>query len=162
MYYSSAVATPQNRTAFVGAVTSLVKTYDLDGIDLEYVPSPFPICVIQRSRSWEYPNRQGIGCNTISSADSANFLLFLQELRQDPIGKNLYLSAAVGITPFVGSDGTPMSDVSAFASPLNHIGRPRSQPFISAALSPTINLPRDHGLRYLGTLVEWNRAKRSA
>lgn len=34
-FFSSAVATPENRTAFVGAVTSLVKTYKLDGIDFE-------------------------------------------------------------------------------------------------------------------------------
>lgn len=38
LYYSSAVATSENRTAFVGAITSLVKTYNLDGIDFEYVP----------------------------------------------------------------------------------------------------------------------------
>jgi len=37
MYFSSAVASPENRTAFVGAVTSLVKTYNLDGIDFECV-----------------------------------------------------------------------------------------------------------------------------
>jgi len=72
--------------------------------------------------SWEYPNKQGIGCNIISPQDSANFLQFLQQLRQDPIGKKLYLSAAVGITPFMGPDGTPMEDVSAFAEQLNHIG----------------------------------------
>lgn len=106
MYYSSAVATAENRTAFVGAVTSLVKQYNLDGIDFD----------------WEYPNKQGIGCNIISPADSANFLQFLQELRQDPVGAKLYLSAAVGISPFMGPDGTPMTDVSAFAEVLDHIG----------------------------------------
>ncbi|KXN85555.1 Chitinase A1 [Leucoagaricus sp. SymC.cos] len=105
-YFSSAVATPENRTTFVGAVTSLAKNYNLDGIDFD----------------WEYPNKQGIGCNIISPQDSANFLLFLQELRGDPVGKKLYLSAAVSITPFMGPDGTPMSDVSAFATYLNHIG----------------------------------------
>jgi len=39
LYYSSAVATSENRTAFVGAITSLAKTYNLDGIDFEYVPA---------------------------------------------------------------------------------------------------------------------------
>jgi len=74
------------------------------------------------SYSWEYPNKQGIGCNVISPQDSINFLQFLQELRQDSIGRNQYLSAAVGITPFMGPDGTPMTDVSAFAKQLDHIG----------------------------------------
>lgn len=38
LYYSSAVATSENRTAFVGAITSLAKAYNLDGVDFEYVP----------------------------------------------------------------------------------------------------------------------------
>jgi chitinase len=66
--------------------------------------------------SWEYPNRQGIGCNTISTSDSANFLSFLQELRADPLGEKLTISAAAGLTPFMGPDSTPLSDVSQFAS----------------------------------------------
>lgn len=36
-YFSIAMATPANRTAFVEAVSSLVLKYDLDGIDFEYV-----------------------------------------------------------------------------------------------------------------------------
>jgi len=37
MYYSSAVATPGNRTAFARAVMGVVQQYDLDGIEFEYV-----------------------------------------------------------------------------------------------------------------------------
>ena len=73
--------------------------------------------------SWEYPNRQGIGCNLISANDSANFLSFLQELRNQTGAQNLTLSAAVSDTPFMGSDGSPMSDVSGFAKVLNHLGQ---------------------------------------
>jgi chitinase len=36
-YFSSAVATPENRTAFTQAILNLVSTYDLDGIDFECV-----------------------------------------------------------------------------------------------------------------------------
>jgi len=104
-YYSSNVGTAANRTTFVQAVLNLVSTYNLDGVDFD----------------WEYPNKAGIGCNTISSSDSANFLLFLQELRAQPAAKNLILSAATSITPFAGPTGTPMTDVSAFASVLSHI-----------------------------------------
>ncbi|KAF4563788.1 hypothetical protein EYR36_003030 [Pleurotus pulmonarius] len=104
IYFSSAVATPQNRSAFVKAVVGLANTYQLDGIDFD----------------WEYPNKQGIGCNIISPDDSANFLSFLQELRKDPVGSNLTISAAVGLTPFMGPTA-PMTDVSPFAEVLDHI-----------------------------------------
>ncbi|KAF7966092.1 hypothetical protein HWV62_40180 [Athelia sp. TMB] len=105
-YFSTAVATPENQTLFVQAALDLVRTYGLDGLEFD----------------WEYPNKQGVGCNTISPDDSANFLSFLQALRQDPDGANLTLSAAVSITPFAGADGTPMADVSDFAQVLNYIG----------------------------------------
>ncbi len=36
-YFSSAVATEENRTAFVNTVMSLVDKYQLDGLDFEYV-----------------------------------------------------------------------------------------------------------------------------
>ena len=72
--------------------------------------------------SWEYPNGSGLECNLVSSDDSANFLTFLQALRADPVGQNLILSAAVGMKPFNGSDGNPMTDVSAFAKVFDHIG----------------------------------------
>ncbi|ESK96283.1 glycoside hydrolase family 18 protein [Moniliophthora roreri MCA 2997] len=105
-YFSSAVATQESRTAFVKTIVDLVNQYDLDGIDFD----------------WEYPNKQGIGCNQQSPDDAANFLSFLEQLRSDPVGSKLTLSAAVGIAPFVGSDGVPMTDVSGFAKVLDHIG----------------------------------------
>ena len=61
-----------------------------------------------------------MGCNLISPDDSQNFLSFLQALRSQA-GQNLTLSAAVSITPFAGSDGNPMSDVSAFADALDYV-----------------------------------------
>ncbi|KAL6301424.1 glycoside hydrolase [Sparassis latifolia] len=104
-YFSTAVATAANRTAFVGAVLGLVKQYNLDGIDFD----------------WEYPGRLGVSCNMISDLDSANFLTFLQTLRAEPAAKNLTISAAVGIPVFTGSNGSPMTDVSAFASVLDFV-----------------------------------------
>lgn len=103
-YFSTAV-TPQNRTTFVQAVLGAVSKYGFDGVDFD----------------WEYPAGTGIGCNQGSPSDAQNFLAFLQALRQDPAGKNLYLSAAVSPAPFIGSDGNPMTDVSGFAAVLDHI-----------------------------------------
>jgi chitinase len=72
-------------------------------------------------QSWEYPGVQGIGCNVISPQDTSNFLLFLQELRTDPIGSNLTLSAATAITPFADTKGNPSADVSQFSEVLDYI-----------------------------------------
>ncbi|KDQ55696.1 glycoside hydrolase family 18 protein [Jaapia argillacea MUCL 33604] len=104
-WYSSNVATPENRTAFVKTVVGLATTYDLDGLDFD----------------WEYPGNQGIGCNVISPNDTSNFLSFLQELRSDPVGAKLVLSAATSIVPFYNSSGKPSTDVSAFSKVLDFI-----------------------------------------
>ncbi|KAI9458899.1 chitinase [Lactarius psammicola] len=104
-YFSSAVATDANRTAFAEAVMNLVSTYNLDGVEFD----------------WESPNKQTIGCNLISADDSANFLSFLQTLRNQDGAKDLIISAAVSITPFVGPDGNPLTDVSGFATVLDYI-----------------------------------------
>ncbi|KAJ7255293.1 glycoside hydrolase family 18 protein [Mycena rebaudengoi] len=105
IHFSTAVATQENRTAFVNAVLGLVSKYKLDGIDFD----------------WEYPGKEGLPCNKVDPADSANFLAFLQQLRGTSDGQDLVLTAAVGITPFVGSDGAPMNDVSEFAKVLDRI-----------------------------------------
>ncbi|KAJ7797115.1 glycoside hydrolase superfamily [Mycena olivaceomarginata] len=69
-FWSSNVATPQNRTLFVKTLVDL------------------------------YPGAS--------------------ELRADPIGSKLILSAATSITPFIDSDGNP-SDVSGFSEVLDYI-----------------------------------------
>ncbi|KAF9232667.1 chitinase [Melanogaster broomeanus] len=105
IWFSSNVATADNRTAFVKTVVDFVVQYDLDGINFD----------------WEYPNHQGIGCNTISADDTQNFLSFLQELRSDPVGSTLTLSAATSIVPFTGATGSPLTDVSGFAEVFDYI-----------------------------------------
>ncbi|KAF8271824.1 glycoside hydrolase superfamily [Lactarius quietus] len=104
-FFSTAVATDANQTAFAQAVMNVVTQYGLDGVELD----------------WEYPAKQGIGCNTISTNDSANFLSFLQTLRSQEGANELIITAAVTITTFVGSDGNPMANVSAFAEVLDYI-----------------------------------------
>ncbi|KAF7332320.1 Glycoside hydrolase family 18 protein [Mycena kentingensis (nom. inval.)] len=104
-YWSSNVATATNRHRFIKALLALVKRYKLAGLDFD----------------WEYIGGGGIGCNENSPSDSANFLAFLRELRADPVGKNLLLSAAAPMTPFVGADGNPRKDVSEFGKLLDYI-----------------------------------------
>ncbi|KAJ3992507.1 glycoside hydrolase superfamily [Lentinula boryana] len=99
IYFSTAVGSAENRTQFVKAITDFAANYSLDGINFD----------------WEYPNHQGIGCNVVNADDTDNFLAFLQELRADPVGANLTLSAATALTPFFDSNGTALTNVSAFA-----------------------------------------------
>lgn len=103
-YFSSSVATPENRTAFANALIEFATKNSLDGLDFD----------------WEYPNKDGIGCNVINSNDSANFLELLKEVRQKA-PQGFQLTAAVAIQPFNGQDGNPMADVSGFARVLDHI-----------------------------------------
>jgi len=71
--------------------------------------------------SWEAPGSQGIGCNTINPNDTANFLSYLQELRRDPFGKSMIITAATGINPFAGQDGNPITDVRGFAKVFDYV-----------------------------------------
>lgn len=70
---------------------------------------------------WEYPASQGIGCNVVNVNDTANFLAFIQELRADPIGSKLILSAAVAISPFSDPNGDPITDVTPFSEVLDYV-----------------------------------------
>ncbi|KAF9650142.1 chitinase [Thelephora ganbajun] len=103
-FFSTAVGSAANRTAFVKTITNLVKKHKLDGIDFD----------------WEYPNHPGIGCNTISKQDTPNFLSFLRELRAHHIGRRLILTAAAPITPWPDPNDEP-SDISPFAKLLDYI-----------------------------------------
>jgi chitinase len=122
-YFSSAVATAANRTAFAQTVMKAVSQYKLDGIEFEYAcfRDFLRVLLAHLNHSWEYPAKQGIGCNILSTNDSANYLSFLQTLRNLG-GPNLTISAAVSVTPFVGPDGNPLTNVSAFGQVLDYIG----------------------------------------
>ncbi|KAF9257953.1 glycoside hydrolase family 18 protein [Marasmius fiardii PR-910] len=104
-YFSTNVGSPQNRSAFVKTLVDVVQKYELDGLDFD----------------WEYPNRQGIGCNTINNNDTANLLSFLQELRNDPVGAKMVLSTATSIQPWNDTNGTPSTDLSGFAKVFDFI-----------------------------------------
>lgn len=104
-FFSSAVDTAENRTTFVKTVTDFVGKWALAGLDFD----------------WEYPNKQGLGCNTINPNDTSNYLLFLQELRAHPVGSHLLITAAVGINPFNNETDLPSTDVSAFGEVFDYV-----------------------------------------
>ncbi|VDB84991.1 unnamed protein product [Peniophora sp. CBMAI 1063] len=104
-FFSTAVGSAENRTAFVETVGSFAEEYDLDGIDFD----------------WEYPGNQGIGCNAISPNDTANFLTFLQEFRASEQGSKLFLTAASSLLPWVDENGDPSTNLTAFGDVLDYI-----------------------------------------
>ncbi|KAK7043207.1 hypothetical protein VNI00_008561 [Paramarasmius palmivorus] len=104
-YFSTNVGSAQNRTKFVKTVVDVVKRFDLSGLDFD----------------WEYPHRQGVGCNLVSNEDTQNFLSFLQELRKDPVGANITLTAATSIQPWNDTNGVPSTDLSGFAQAFDFI-----------------------------------------
>ena len=116
--------------------------------------------------SWEYPGSQGIGCNVVSGADAANFLSFLQELRANPRGKKLILSAATSLSPFAGPDGNPLSDVSGFAAVLDWIaimnydvwGPWSSSVGPNAPLDDSCAAPENQDGSAISAVQAWNQA----
>ncbi|KAI0694388.1 glycoside hydrolase family 18 protein [Cerioporus squamosus] len=101
-WFSQAMSSSANRTTFVNACVSAVNTYNLDGIDID----------------WEYPNESGAG-NPHSSSDAANLLSFFKSLRS-ALGSSKIISAAVTQLPWTGSNGSPLTDVSAYAAQMTY------------------------------------------
>ncbi|KAI7872841.1 glycoside hydrolase superfamily [Spinellus fusiger] len=101
--FSTIAASPSERATFIAWNVNQVSTYNIDGIDID----------------WEYPGRQGAGCNKVDVVNDANnFLTLLKELRAALDSKfgagKKEISIATRITPFDTPSG-PMKDVSAFA-----------------------------------------------
>ncbi|KAH8096611.1 glycoside hydrolase family 18 protein [Cristinia sonorae] len=101
-WFSQVMSSSGNRSAFVNAAVNAVNTYGLDGIDID----------------WEYPNQSGAG-NPHSANDSANLLSFFTSLRS-ALGSSKIISAAVTCLPFTGSNGSPLTNVSAYAAQMTY------------------------------------------
>ncbi|KAI0638625.1 glycoside hydrolase family 18 protein [Trametes polyzona] len=121
-WFSQAMSSAANRSTFVNACVSAVNTYKLDGIDID----------------WEYPGESGAG-NPHSSSDSANLLSFFTSLRS-ALGSSKIISAAVTQLPWVGSNGQPLSNVSAYAAQMTYANIMNYDVF-GASSSPGPNAP---------------------
>lgn len=98
------MASNESRQTFAYNILTTYNAYNLDGIDID----------------WEYPGHVGEEGNKVDPSDSDNFLLFLQLLRES-LPPSAKLSAATQTTPFVGTNGQPMTDVTEFAKVLDWI-----------------------------------------
>ncbi|EJF63602.1 glycoside hydrolase family 18 protein [Dichomitus squalens LYAD-421 SS1] len=104
-WFSLLLAENYTRSNFINAVGAMANNYAVQGVEFD----------------WEFPNKQGVGCNTIDKDDAANFLLMLQEFRQNPATSSYILSAAVSDKPFLNATGQPMEDMSEFAKVLDYV-----------------------------------------
>jgi chitinase len=83
--FSDMALTEKSRGLFIKSTLELLKSYDLDGVDVD----------------WEYPGLTGAG-NKFRSEDKHNFTLLLKELRDQltiqskMVGRRLYLTIAAG------------------------------------------------------------------
>lgn len=103
-YFSDAVNSASSRTVFVNNIARMVNQYGVDGVDID----------------WEYPGAGGAAGNKIRSTDTANFLLFLQQLRQ-VLGAKSHITTSATHRAFIGDGGSPIADVSAFAKVLDGV-----------------------------------------
>ncbi|KAL8276834.1 hypothetical protein RQP46_010765 [Phenoliferia psychrophenolica] len=104
LFFSSLVSTAASRKILAGDLSSFATKWGFEGVDID----------------WEYPNTQGIGCNNISTADSANLLHFVKELRRQ-LESSKIITAAVSMTGFVGPDGEVLSDFSEYAKYIDYL-----------------------------------------
>ncbi|PLW21465.1 hypothetical protein PCANC_00299 [Puccinia coronata f. sp. avenae] len=88
-HFSNLTATSSSRERFAQVLVQFAKKHGFHGIEID----------------WEYPNSDGIGCNSRNKNDVVNFGLFTKELRT--LWPEIELTAAVTLEGLVGSDGKP-------------------------------------------------------
>lgn len=98
------MSTAQNRQKFASNILAAYNQYSLDGIDID----------------WEYPGQAGNDGNVVDPNDTANYLSFLQLLRQT-LPQTAKITAAAMTEPWADSSGNPMKDMSAFGQVLDWI-----------------------------------------
>ncbi|POW20810.1 hypothetical protein PSHT_03122 [Puccinia striiformis] len=88
-HFSNLTATAPSRKRFAQVLVNFAKKHGFTGLEMD----------------WEYPNGDGIGCNSRNPDDVVNFGLLTKELRT--LWPEVELTAAVGITGLNGADGSP-------------------------------------------------------
>lgn len=104
-YFSSLVATAENRTAYADSVIEFAKKYGFEGFDLD----------------WEYASIQGIGCNIISDEDVQNQQLFLKEIKNKWREGKLSMASSIAGIRDANYQRLPASDVSIAVEVLDKV-----------------------------------------
>ncbi|KAJ1820359.1 hypothetical protein LPJ60_003262 [Coemansia sp. RSA 2675] len=145
-YISDILKSSDTRTTLIAGVVEYLKIHGLDGIDVDWVPSP---------------------CNHVDLAnDSSNLLVFVRELRQalEATGAKKLIALGVGMSPFPGPSGQPLADVSAYANWVDYINilayDVNSQQETTGPNAP-LNFEYGRGVQQslVGAIDNWTRAK---
>ncbi|KAJ2408661.1 hypothetical protein GGI10_004807, partial [Coemansia sp. RSA 2530] len=145
-YISDILKSSDTRTTLIADVVEYLKIHGLDGVDVDWVPSP---------------------CNHVDLAnDSSNLLVFVRELRQalEATGAKKLIALGVGMSPFPGPSGQPLADVSAYANWVDYINilayDVNSQQETTGPNAP-LNFEYGRGVQQslVGAIDNWTRAK---
>jgi chitinase len=117
-YFHQAMSSSANRGTFIAALTNAVNQYGLAGIDIDWVSCFVYGLDSMLTSCQEYPNDPGAG-QPYGSADAANLLTFFTYLRKS-LGSSKIISAAVSHQPWKGSNGQPLTSVSAYAAQMTY------------------------------------------
>ncbi|RDB17715.1 Chitinase A1 [Hypsizygus marmoreus] len=146
-WFSQVVSSSANRSKFNNALVGAVNSFGLDGIDID----------------WEYPNSTGAG-NPHSSADAANFLSLLKLLRTS-LGWSKVISAAVPHMPWLGANGSPLTNVSAYAAQMTYVNimnydvnGASSKPGPNAPLGNLCGTSKQPQANAKAALAQWTKA----
>ncbi|KAA1108855.1 hypothetical protein PGT21_027589 [Puccinia graminis f. sp. tritici] len=88
-HFSNLTSSDYSRKRFAQILVNFSKKHGFTGIEMD----------------WEYPNGEGIGCNSRRPADVINFGLLAKEIRT--LWPEVELTAAVGVTGLIGATGEP-------------------------------------------------------
>ncbi|BGP21192.1 Chalcone--flavanone isomerase 1 [Rhodotorula toruloides] len=102
--FSGLMATDASRSDFINTISAALSANGFVGADLD----------------WEYPGKAGATNDFDTKNDLNNFLTFLKALRAK-LGKDKIISADTSAGVWVGSDGQPSKDLSAFADVLDFV-----------------------------------------
>ncbi|ESK89485.1 glycoside hydrolase family 18 protein [Moniliophthora roreri MCA 2997] len=125
-WFSQAVSNDQNRGTFVNALVNATNSFNLSGVDID----------------WEYPNSNGAG-NPHGPGDANNLLKLFQGLRA-ALGPDKIISAAVPHLPWIGSNGSPLTNISAWAKEMTYINIMNYDVW-GASANPGPNAPLNDG-----------------
>lgn len=134
--FSSMAKDSSSRKSFIDWNIDQIKKYDTDGVDID----------------WEYPGRQGAGCNVVDEAnDVKNFQTLLSELREAldssfPKGsKELTIAGHVGGMSGASSLGDFLDRVNIMSYDINGAWNPQTGP----------NAPLEGGISFNSGIEAW-------
>ncbi|GAA5811546.1 hypothetical protein MFLAVUS_004984 [Mucor flavus] len=144
--FSTMASSASSRKEFIQWNIDQIKQYDTDGVDID----------------WEYPGRQGAGCNVVDAgSDVANLASLLEELRSeldqefDKGSKEISIAGYVGGFPGTSSDitesiGKSVTRVNMMTYDINGAWNPQT--------GPNAPLQSSNGSNFVSAIAAWTKS----